>query len=86
MRDRAYRRAQRERYKAKAAKKVKDWYGSFNEKADLNPVAVGKATNTRTLCSCGMCGNPRRLYSQKKCIALTMQEKRQRDRETGEWE
>lgn len=86
MRNRAYRRAQQAKAKERATKKVKDWFGSFGESPVLDPVAVGKATNTRTLCSCGMCGNPRRLPSQKKCVALTMQEKRQRDRENGEWE
>ena len=55
MRDRAFRRAQDARLK----ERVRKYYGGY---AKHDPKAIGKLAQTRTPCSCSMCGNPRRWF------------------------
>ena len=58
-RPRAYYRHQRERAKARALRVIAGW------PKDATPELLGRLTNTRTLCSCDMCGNPRRHWKRK---------------------
>lgn len=68
MRDRAERRAQRERLKKRRA----GYYGGAYKD---NPARL---VDTPTPCSCDMCGNPRRRKTRwhKGALRLTVQERR----------
>jgi hypothetical protein len=81
MRTRAERRHAQAKAKVRALKKVKDWFSA--SRFEPEPALIGKATNTRTLCSCGMCGNPR--YGRNDFGCHTMQERRQLESEKGDW-
>ena len=60
-----YRRFQEEKKKRKVA--THDWFLWFNK----TPVLIGKASHTPAMCSCHMCGNPRKYWKLK-----TIQERR----------
>jgi hypothetical protein len=66
MRGRAYRRHQRERIK----QRVQRYYGGYARGSTRH---VGRLAETRTPCSCWMCGNPRRYWRER-----TLQERRAR--------
>lgn len=63
-RDRGYRRHHLERMK----KRVANYYGGYGKN---DPRIIGKHARTRQVCSCYMCGNPRRKWK-----AITLAEKR----------
>jgi hypothetical protein len=67
MRSRGIRRHHEERVKAR----VRSYYGGY---AVGDPRSVGRIAHTRRLCSCWMCGNPRRYWKQ-----ATFQELRVRE-------
>ncbi len=70
MRDLAYRRAQTNRAKQKAAKVVNRWWGWLPVEIDHRD--IGKMASVHcSPCSCYMCGNPRRHFDE-----LTVQERR----------
>jgi hypothetical protein len=56
--NRALRRHHLERMK----RKVADYYLGY---AKGNPRLIGRLAHTRTICSCPMCGNPRRHFKIK---------------------
>ena len=58
MRGRAWRRAQRERIRAKRINHYDGW-------GKESPRAAGMVTTTSTLCSCWMCGNPRKWFGEE---------------------
>ena len=57
MRTRGYRRHHEQRIK----QRVQDYYGGY---ARGNLRATGRLAHTRTPCSCWMCGNARRYFSE----------------------
>jgi hypothetical protein len=61
---RSWRRAQAERVK----RRVCVYHSGY---AQLGPRQLGRVARTRQLCSCWMCGNPRRFRGE-----LTLQERR----------
>jgi hypothetical protein len=72
-RNRAYRRAQKERARAKAVYLIDRIWGLFHPRLDRTPQNRARAerwriekiqqmTDTRKPCSCHMCGNPRRWF------------------------
>lgn len=67
MRSRAYRRHTEQKKKAWAKKAAREWYG--NEPTDKQ---IGHLAHAPAMCSCHMCGNPRKYFGEK-----TMQERRQ---------
>jgi hypothetical protein len=79
VRDRAFRRAQMERWK----RRVVDYYGGYMKpegtrlplSEDERARHIGMAARTRHRCSCMGCGNPRR-WSNGKWFGRTMQERR----------
>lgn len=60
-RGRAYRRQQKDKAKARAAKQMK--LMGF-EKEDITSESVGYWATTRCPCSCYMCGNPRKWWNE----------------------
>lgn len=64
MASRALRRHHEQRMKCR----VGDYYGGY---ARGEPRRLGKLAHTRQLCSCRMCGNPRRIRGER-----TLQERR----------
>lgn len=72
---RAVRRHHRNRILAKRYRQDKRWgVGAVNE-SEWRYLHARKRVNTGTLCSCSMCGSPRRLYGNG-AGALTRQELR----------
>jgi len=69
-RSRSYTRTQLSRIKSRARRRLRANSGSF--RLDLDTRFVGMSARTPHPCSCGMCRNPRRLYSK----GLTRQETR----------
>lgn len=67
MRSRGIRRHHEERVKAR----VRSYYSGH---AVGDPRRIGMIAHTRRLCSCWMCGNPRKYWKQK-----TIQESRARE-------
>ncbi len=67
MRSRGIRRHHEARVKAW----VRSYYGGY---AAGDPRSLGKIARTRRLCSCPMCGNPRKFWKQE-----TIQEMRARE-------
>ena len=67
MRSRGMRRHHEERVKAR----VRSYYGGH---AAGDPRRIGMIAHTRRLCSCWMCGNPRKYWKQE-----TIQESRARE-------
>ena len=63
-RSRSWRRAQAERIK----RRVRLYHSGY---AQLGPRQLGRVAQTRQLCSCWMCGNPRHFSGE-----LTLQERR----------
>jgi hypothetical protein len=57
MRSRSFRRHHEQRIK----RRVRRYYGG---NAAGNPRQVGKIAHSRQLCSCFMCGNPRRFWRE----------------------
>lgn len=57
-RDRGFRRHQMDRMK----KRVANYYGGY---AKGDPRIIGKLAQTRTPCSCYVCGNPRRKLGER---------------------
>lgn len=71
MTDRGTRRQQKERNKQRWRRKVLDtWYG-MREGSEWLDRTVNRLAGHGKLCSCHMCGNPRRHHGEK-----TMQERR----------
>jgi len=68
----------RHHYRRLKTKRVTQNYWCFHDDAP-SPSELGIATNTPKLCSCHMCGNPRRYYKE-----LTLGEKRS-DQSFDEW-
>jgi predicted nucleotidyltransferase len=60
MKQRAIRRHHLRRLK----RNVREYYCSWAERDENKARIVGVLANTRTLCSCWMCGNPRRYLSE----------------------
>lgn len=69
--DRGVRRHHLERMK----RKVANYYGGY---AKGNPKIIGRLAQTRTPCSCYMCGNPRRKLGE-----VTLAEKKVRSNPSG---
>jgi hypothetical protein len=67
MRNKAWRRKQEFRKKNKVVKKYFNWWGD----EDWDPKSIGLRSHTPCLCSCWMCGNPRKYYNDG-----TIQEKK----------
>ena len=65
MRTNAWRRQQEEKKKQKVVKYYDKWWW------DESPRMVGKKAHTPAMCSCHMCGNPRKYWKEK-----TIQERR----------
>ena len=68
MRPAAWRRQQEEKKKRKVVKYYDKWWW------DESPRMVGKKAHTPAMCSCYMCGNPRKYWKEK-----TIQEKRKEE-------
>jgi len=66
MRTAAWRRQQEEKKKRKVVKEYYEWWWE-----DASPRMIGIKAHTPALCSCWMCGNPRKYFNEK-----TIQEKR----------
>ena len=66
---RAERRDQQERIKRKRC-------NMYHNKWAETPIQKGKLANTGTLCSCYMCGNPRKYFGEE-----TIQERRNKQRD-----
>ena len=66
MRTTAWRRQQEEKKKRKVVKDHDKWWWE-----DESPRMVGKKAHTPAMCSCHMCGNPRKYWKEK-----TIQERR----------
>ncbi len=66
MRTKDYRRHQEEKKKRKVVKDYDKWWWE-----DVSPRMVGIKAHTPALCSCWMCGNPRKYWKEK-----TIQERR----------
>jgi hypothetical protein len=64
VRSRAFRRHHERRVK----RRVRDYYGGY---AAALPRHLGRIARSRRLCSCWMCGNPRRYLGER-----TLQERR----------
>ena len=67
MRTAAWRRQQEEKKKRKVVKDHDKWWWG-----DETPRMIGIKAHTPALCSCHMCGNPRKYWKEK-----TIQEKRE---------
>jgi hypothetical protein len=61
-------RAVRRHHEQRMKRRVADYYGGY---AQGEPRALGKLAHARQLCSCWMCGNPRRYLRER-----TLQERR----------
>jgi len=61
-------RALRRHHKGRLKRRVGDYYGGY---ARSDARATGRLVHTRQLCSCWMCGNPRRYLGE-----TTLQERR----------
>lgn len=61
-------RALRRHHEGRLKRRVSDYYGGYT-RSDAR--ATGRLAHTRTLCSCPMCGNPRRYLGE-----VTLQERR----------
>ena len=61
-------RALRRHHEQRIKRRVRGYY---NGKAADDPRHIGKIAHARRLCSCSLCGNPRRYYRE-----LTVQERR----------
>lgn len=60
MRSRAFRRHEEDKRKAWAKKKGREWYG-----VEPNEKQIGRLAHSPAICSCYMCGNPRKHFKQK---------------------
>ncbi len=60
--------ALRRRHERRVKRRVRDYYSAY---ARSDARASGKLAHTRQLCSCWMCGNPRRYFGE-----ITLQERR----------
>ena len=69
MRTNAWRRHQEEKKKRKVVKDYDKWWWQ-----DASPRMIGIKAHTPALCSCWMCGNPRKYWKEK-----TIQEKRKEE-------
>jgi hypothetical protein len=67
MRTKDYRRHQEEKKKRKVVKDYDRWWW----RDDQTPRMIGIKAHTPALCSCYMCGNPRKYWKEK-----TIQERR----------
>jgi hypothetical protein len=56
----ASKRAARRHHLSRLKQKVRDYYGGWSNNADRKERVLGILAHTRTVCSCWMCGNPRR--------------------------
>jgi len=61
-------RAERRHHELRVKKRVCNYYGGY---ARDNPRHIGKIAHARRLCSCNLCGNPRRYFGER-----TLQERR----------
>jgi len=61
-------RAERRHHELRVKKRVGNYYGGY---ARDNPRHIGKIAHARRLCSCNLCGNPRRYFGER-----TLQERR----------
>ena len=68
-------RALRRHHEHRIKQRVRDYYGGY---AHHRPRSIGKLAHARQLCSCVMCGNPRRHLGE-----ATMQERRVGERPVG---
>lgn len=78
MRNKAWRRSQKNRYNEKA----KDYLTSSHVNITCRNITdrtIGKRSTTRVPCSCHMCGNPRKFSGE-----VTIQEKKQSYDNKGE--
>lgn len=83
------RRHHRDRLKSRTRKILLsgEFRSEFNPGwADGLEYRVNKRWNNMSLCSCWMCGNPRRKNSGWNYASLTLQEKKQFDSEISQWE
>lgn len=60
-------RALRRHHEGRLKRRVRQYYGGY---ARSDARAIGRLVHTRQLCSCPMCGNPRRYFG-----ATTLQER-----------
>ncbi len=74
MRDAAWRRAQEDRIRRKV-RRYRVVQMHLQIEPEREPEIVGKWAHTRPVCSCWMCGNPRKYFGE-----ITIQEQRLRDR------
>lgn len=77
---RAERRHHKERLANRGVRLYTDWWESARTPEERGRIR-GILANHRALCSCRTCGNPRR--HEKGADLLTMQERRQRDRDAS---
>jgi hypothetical protein len=61
-------RAERRHHEFHVKQRVRSYYGGY---AKDDPRHIGKIAHARRLCSCNLCGNPRRYFGEE-----TMQERR----------
>lgn len=64
-------RSERRHHEARIKRRVRGYYGG-RDAAD--PRRLGRIAHARRLCSCALCGNPRRYWRE-----LTVQERRARE-------
>lgn len=73
MRDRVWRRHQRDRVKTRIERWLREWhyrYYDWDEREELVQKEARQRLDARAPCSCWMCGNPRKWFRD-----LTMDEK-----------
>ena len=71
-------RALRRHHYQRLKQKRRDYYGSYGRHRDD---VRGKLANTATVCSCWMCGNPRKFFGE-----ITRQEARSALRFAEQWQ
>ena len=80
MRTRGLRRHNLEKFKRRCQKLIKNTLAVDSENLANNEKFVGKLFQTRKMCSCFMCGNPRKYFNEK-----TVKERRQEQKFSSVW-
>ena len=65
MRNRAYRRHTEERQKKRVKRYIKETWSRTCGDLSQDPKRIGKQAHIHGLCSCAMCGNPRKYFNEK---------------------
>ncbi len=80
MRTRDFRRHNSEKFRRHCRKLIKKTLSVSSENLANNKKFVGKLFRNRKICSCFMCGNPRKYFNEK-----TVKERRQEQKSSSVW-